>query len=186
MLAIERRNYILKVLHETGRVQVTELSKELGVSRMTIHRDLDALAQKGQLEKVFGGAALKTIPKHDDPPHACELCGRPVHARTRVTLRTKSGDQIEACCPHCGLQLLEERDDIVSGMAIDFMHGKMINLKAATFLVNPDVIVCCAPPVICFADKHDAQRFQIGFNGRLAKLNAARDLVASHMDLSIA
>jgi DeoR/GlpR family transcriptional regulator of sugar metabolism len=47
MLAIERREYILEQLQKTGRVRVTALSEELGVSRMTVHRDLDALVAEG-------------------------------------------------------------------------------------------------------------------------------------------
>ena len=183
MLAIERRDYILKKLNERGRVQVTELSKTLGVSRMTIHRDLDALAQEGVLEKVFGGAASTSPQNHEDSANRCALCGRPVHARTRVVLHTQSGEQLEACCPHCALLLLEARDDIASGLAADFIHGKMINLKTAVFLVNPEVVVCCTPSVLCFADDADARRFQQGFDGRVMPLQKAQEFTALHMDL---
>jgi len=184
MLAIERRDYILKKLQETGRVQVSELSKTLNVSRMTIHRDLDALAEEGLIEKVFGGAISTAAPRGNESTGLCAHCGRPVNIHTRVVLHTQQGKQIEACCPHCALLLLETRDDIVSGLAIDFIHGKMINLKTATFLVNPDVVVCCTPPVLCFSDEDEARRFQRGFQGELASLDEAQKLTARHMNLS--
>ena len=184
MLAIERRDYILKKLTERGRVQVSELSEALGVSRMTIHRDLDLLAQEGLLEKVFGGAASTSFQNQEASAHSCALCGRPVTPHTRVTLRTQSGEQLEACCPHCALLLLESRDDIVSGLAADFIHGKMINLKTAIFLVNPEIVVCCTPSVLCFANDTDARRFQQGFHGRVSTLQEAQDFTAYHMDLS--
>jgi len=184
MLAIERRDYILKKLRETGRVQVSELSKTLGVSRMTIHRDLDALAREGLLEKVFGGAVSTSTPKQEANVGSCAHCGRPVNIHTRVVLQTEQGEQIEACCPHCALLLLEARDDLVSGLAVDFIHGKMINLKTAAFLVNPDVVVCCTPPVLCFADVEEARRFQLGFHGELKNLDDAKKLTTQHMSLS--
>jgi hypothetical protein len=184
MLAIERRDYILKTLRETGRGQVSELSKTLNVSRMTIHRDLDALAQEGFLEKVFGGAVLASEHRQPDQTGVCAMCGRLVTARTRVVLQTRTGEQIDACCPHCATLLLETRDDIVSGLAVDFIHGKMINLKTATFVVNPDIVVCCTPSVLCFADREEAQRFQVGFRGELATLRDAQKLTIQHMNLS--
>jgi hypothetical protein len=184
MLAFERRDYILAKLRETGRVQVSDLSATLGVSRMTIHRDLDALAQEGLLEKVFGGAVSTLAPKPETRVGVCAHCGRPVNIHTRVVLQTTQGEQVEACCPHCALLLLETRDDLVSGLAVDFIHGKMINLKTATFLVNPDVVVCCTPPVLCFADDEEARRFQLGFQGELEDLDRAKKLTSQHMSLS--
>ena len=184
MLAIERRDYILRKLTERGRVQVSELSETLGVSRMTIHRDLDLLAQEGLLEKVFGGAVSTSFQNQGAPANTCVLCGRPITPHTRVTLHTQSGELLETCCPHCALLLLETRDDIVSGLAADFIHGKMINLKTATFLVNPEVAVCCTPSVLCFAEDTDARRFQQGFHGHVTRLQEAQAFTTLHMDLS--
>ncbi len=184
MLAIERRDLILKKLRETGRVQVSELSKTLGVSRMTVHRDLDALADEGFIDKVFGGAVLAVEHRQIPQTGTCAVCGRPINIHTRVVLNTQVGEDIETCCPHCALLLLEARNDIVSGLAVDFIHGKMINIKTATFLVDPDVTVCCTPAVLCFADDKEAKRFQIGFHGELAPLRSAQKLTAKHMDLS--
>ena len=184
MLAIERREYILEQLQKTGRVRVTALSEELGVSRMTVHRDLDALVAEGLVEKVFGGAVLPGGTTLVTRKAHCAMCGRPVNDRTRVVLQTQSGEQIEACCPHCALLLLESREDVVSGLAVDFIHGQMINLRTATFLVNPEVVVCCTPPVLCFADEEEARRFQEGFHGDLATLSDAKKLIKHEMNLS--
>lgn len=41
-----------------GSVRVIDLAAELGVSEMTIRRDLDRLAEAGELAKVHGGAVL--------------------------------------------------------------------------------------------------------------------------------
>ena len=184
MLAIERRDYILKKLRENRRVRVSELSKALNVSRMTIHRDLDALAEEGLIEKVFGGAISTVDARKNESASQCVMCGRTVNIHTRVVLHTRQGEIIEACCPHCALLLLDKRDDIVSGLAVDFIHGKMVNLKTATFLIDPDVVVCCTPPVLCFSNEEEACRFQQGFKGELASLSEAQEHTAQHMNLS--
>ncbi|GKQ40324.1 DeoR/GlpR family DNA-binding transcription regulator [Streptomyces sp. A012304] len=40
----------------TGRVSVSELAQRLGVSEMTVRRDLDALEKQGLVRRVHGGA----------------------------------------------------------------------------------------------------------------------------------
>ncbi len=54
-----RRNKILERLRETGVVRVTELSRELGVTPVTVRTDLASLEQDGYLERVQGGAVAK-------------------------------------------------------------------------------------------------------------------------------
>jgi DeoR/GlpR family transcriptional regulator of sugar metabolism len=65
MLAAERRHEILAQLDRDGRVVVAELVAGLSVSEDTIRRDLDALAGRGLLHRVHGGAlasAPETLP----------------------------------------------------------------------------------------------------------------------------
>ncbi|AUN41684.1 DeoR/GlpR family DNA-binding transcription regulator [Tsukamurella tyrosinosolvens] len=58
MLAADRRRIILEAAVAHGSVRVIDLAAELGVSEMTIRRDLDRLADAGELAKVHGGAVL--------------------------------------------------------------------------------------------------------------------------------
>jgi DeoR/GlpR family transcriptional regulator of sugar metabolism len=58
VLARRRRELIAARVQRLGSVRVSELTTELGVSDMTIRRDLDALTQAGVLTKVHGGATL--------------------------------------------------------------------------------------------------------------------------------
>ncbi|HEY3718060.1 MAG TPA: DeoR/GlpR family DNA-binding transcription regulator [Jatrophihabitantaceae bacterium] len=58
MLARQRQALILDELRRTGGVRVSELTDLLGVSDMTIRRDLEQLAGDGVLQKVHGGAVL--------------------------------------------------------------------------------------------------------------------------------
>lgn len=56
MLIEERRQHILSVAHSEGRVRVRDLSKALGISQITIRKDLDHLQSKGLLQRSHGGA----------------------------------------------------------------------------------------------------------------------------------
>ena len=58
VLARQRQAFILERVREDGGVRVADLVKSLGVSDMTVRRDLEILQQRGLLEKVHGGAAL--------------------------------------------------------------------------------------------------------------------------------
>lgn len=59
MLAQQRQERILATLRREGAVKVAELTEQLGVSDMTIRRDLDALASEGLARKVHGGAVIE-------------------------------------------------------------------------------------------------------------------------------
>jgi len=56
LLANYRHRKILEMMHERQAVSADELAAEFGVSRITIRRDLQALAQDGLLERTRGGA----------------------------------------------------------------------------------------------------------------------------------
>lgn len=58
MLAQQRQARILSELRRAGAVRVSDLTALLGVSDMTIRRDLEQLANEGVLRKVHGGAVL--------------------------------------------------------------------------------------------------------------------------------
>lgn len=58
MLATQRREIILAAVERAGGVRVSELTEFLGVSDMTVRRDLEQLEAYGWLRKVHGGAVL--------------------------------------------------------------------------------------------------------------------------------
>jgi DeoR/GlpR family transcriptional regulator of sugar metabolism len=56
-LARQRQALILEQVRELGAVRVADLVTSLGVSDMTVRRDLELLHGRGLIEKVHGGAA---------------------------------------------------------------------------------------------------------------------------------
>ncbi|MFC6019504.1 DeoR/GlpR family DNA-binding transcription regulator [Plantactinospora solaniradicis] len=72
MLAQQRQEAILSRVRTAGGVRVTELAAEFGVSDMTIRRDLEALAERGLLAKVHGGATTAQPGSTDEPGFAAK------------------------------------------------------------------------------------------------------------------
>ena len=105
-----RQRHILDLLGARQSLTIQELVAELGVSAMTVHRDLNRLADGGQLLKTHGGAALPSRANHNaGVPGPCAMCNRPVPERSAVILQSQQRGRLTACCPHCGLALLRAR-----------------------------------------------------------------------------
>ena len=68
MLASQRRARIADLVALEGAVRVSDLVLELGVSDMTVRRDIDQLAGKGVLERVHGGAVAAARGHSSDEP----------------------------------------------------------------------------------------------------------------------
>ncbi|MFE6412496.1 DeoR/GlpR family DNA-binding transcription regulator [Streptomyces sp. NPDC057837] len=56
MSAGDRLDLTLRLVHNAGKLSVSELAERLGVSEMTVRRDLNALESQGLLRRVHGGA----------------------------------------------------------------------------------------------------------------------------------
>jgi DeoR family transcriptional regulator of aga operon len=67
LMAEERRQRIVAMLHAEGRVLVGNLAKLFRVSQITIRKDLDVLAERGVLQRSHGGALLPTSDSLHDP-----------------------------------------------------------------------------------------------------------------------
>ena len=73
MLARHRQSLILQAVRSDGSARVSDLTQRLGVSDMTIRRDLEVLARDGLVEKVHGGAVLPGTPASHDPGFEAKL-----------------------------------------------------------------------------------------------------------------
>ena len=102
----------------------------------------------------------------------CFQCGAPVNERAPFVIQLQDGTQRRACCPHCGLMALSN-PKVAMALASDYLFGRMVNVRQATFLFGSSVDLCCAPSVLCFANEADARRFQMGFGGQIYTLDQA-------------
>jgi DNA-binding LacI/PurR family transcriptional regulator len=75
LFAIARRERILDELRLHGSVTVRQLADELGVTDITVRRDIAALADRGLVTRVHGGATLRssldrTVARGSDGNHS--------------------------------------------------------------------------------------------------------------------
>lgn len=177
--AEERQHAIRQLVQDEGRVVTQKLVTRFGVSRMTIHRDLDALAAAGLVRKVRGGAVPATDAIQPAAPRTatCAMCNLPVSDRSVMMIHSRSRGKLCACCPHCGLMMLGNLDDVEAALARDFLFGRMVNAFDASYVIDADVRLCCVPSTICFATAADAERFERGFGGRVTTYATAQALL---------
>ena len=84
----ERRNEILKELDRKGRVKVTDLSKEVGCSEVTIRNDIKAMDIEGLLKRTHGGAVK--VETETERKYSAETIYRNVTQKKRIAVVTNS------------------------------------------------------------------------------------------------
>lgn len=72
MLARQRQERILEQVQLTGGARVSDLVELLGVSDMTVRRDISALARKGLVARVHGGATAISGRSAEEPGFAAK------------------------------------------------------------------------------------------------------------------
>jgi DeoR family transcriptional regulator, copper-sensing transcriptional repressor len=181
---LARRQAILERLHLHPEVSIQDLIEHLGVSAMTVHRDLNKLAAAGLLVKVHGGVRSAAAALSDaTPDRTCSICSAPLSARTAFVIQRQEGGQIHACCPHCGLLSLERTPAAAYALAADFVHGRMVNVPDASYLVASRLPACCSPGILVLADAADAHALQSGFGGTVMSFEQVRSYVRDQMGL---
>ncbi|GAX89675.1 DeoR family transcriptional regulator [Effusibacillus lacus] len=104
MLPAERQIRIKELIQVRRNLKISELSELLGVSEMTIHRDIKPLIEEGIVIKTFGGITLVretpgTVSDNDD----CVFCNRKIDTRLGYRLILPNNKVETTCCAHCGL-----------------------------------------------------------------------------------
>jgi len=82
--AAARRRALAVLLDEEGYLVVSDLARRVGVSEMTIRRDLDAFERSGLVERAHGGAVPATRPARPDEPLFAARRG--LHAEAKVAI----------------------------------------------------------------------------------------------------
>ncbi|WP_080875994.1 DeoR/GlpR family DNA-binding transcription regulator [Oceanobacillus timonensis] len=124
MFVMERRNEIMKLLHDKYRLTVRELSEQVGVSEATLRADLNKMEREGLLTRTHGGAMLN---QQSDADYDTSF-----YVRERQNREEKSLIAKEA------FQLIEEKQCILldaSSTALElarYLNEKMIRLTVVT------------------------------------------------------
>ena len=167
----ERKNFILSQLADNGRLSVDALAADLGVSPMTLNRDVRELAADGKIRRMHG---LILLPEDAPAGDVCALCRREVADWTQFLLVFPSRKTALYCCAHCGLaQITANSPQATAVFATDFLYHTLIDAYAATYLVGSRINLCCQPSTLCFSSLQDAQDFQKGFGGECYDMQGA-------------
>ncbi|MFD7658538.1 substrate-binding domain-containing protein [Actinosynnema sp. NPDC059797] len=81
-LAASRRASILEALRRDGAVRISDLSERMGVTPVTLRRDIAHLAGEGLLRRVHGGATLRTAEPPSPGARPAEPAPEPPHQGT--------------------------------------------------------------------------------------------------------
>ena len=81
------------------------------------------------------------------------------------------------------MALFESRHAVASALVADFLYGRMVNCRSASYVMEPQVSYCCTPSIVAFERREDAQRFQQGFGGRVMDLEGVLGALEKEMTL---
>lgn len=138
MLKAERHQRILQVLHDTRSVEVKTLSQLLGVSEVTVRRDLLELSEDRRLERHHGGAVL--LDRHHG------FVEPPIHARLSLNQSAKRAIGAEAA------KLVQDGDTVyISGGTTTIEVARHLtgrrNVKVITPAINIIAFLASYPEV---------------------------------------
>lgn len=185
MLRVERLERIRELILERKNMKISELSKELGVSEMTIHRDLKPLVEEGFVVKTFGGVSLAK-PISSPKNNTCIYCSRAVCDKLAYRL-ILTDDRVEVtCCAHCGLLRHKQIEaKVLQAICCDFLRGTTISAQLASYVFDTSLdIGCCQPQVLVFEWREHAEKFVKGFGGHIYEFHEALDVVFEKMKTS--
>lgn len=192
MKSTERRKKLLIWLKQNGTLSLAEMVNHFGVSKMTIHRDLDWLEQHQDLRRIHGGAARLESPANQPEVASfeilsqikCLICNRPPNQQLLYTITLNNGEQKVACCPHCGISAhLILGDQVATALTADFLSGRLHSAQHSYFIMESVVAHCCRPSILTFDDEEMALRFQKGFDGKLGRFTDAMEFLKKDMSL---
>lgn len=198
MKGSERRKELIGWLEAEGSLSLLEIVERFGVSKMTAHRDLEALESRHALKRIHGGAvtlekpatAPATATAATPPPFAatgqgsCVICFRPTGQHLLYSLTLHNGEQRLTCCPHCGVSAhLMLGDQVAMALTADYLTGRPHPVQGSFFVLGSAAVPCCRPSMLTFEDLAMAQRFQTGFGGTLGSLEDAISYLQEEMSL---
>jgi len=184
-ISIDRETRILEYLKNNGSASIQQLVEAFSVSNMTIHRDLNKLADAGLIVKKHGGAVLPANHRSvEDRENACAMCGKALSARSLFIVKLESGEERRACCNHCGLMIQSHSGSGWQSLTTDFLYGHMVSANQAVYLLGSEINICCVPSILSFGSRQDAEKFQKAFGGDLVSqdqvLSQLQGMMHSH------
>jgi Transcriptional regulators of sugar metabolism len=185
-LVSKRQQLILQHLKENHTVKVDELSKKLGVSPITIRRDLQLFEANGIVEKFYGGATLVEKALDDDPSFSdsSEEYTSQKHAiAQRAASLVEDGDIIFINSSSTALLILEYLEDkqvtVVTnnGKALQISSSPNIDLVLTGGEVNRRKLCMVGDYATHLLSKISADKCFLGVSGVSANLGISTSVL---------
>jgi len=186
MLPTERQKQIKAWIQDKKSLKISLLSEWLGVSEMTVHRDLKPLIEEGVVVKTFGGITLaedeSSLQLSVD---TCAYCSNQIRERLVYRIILSNQEIKQACCAHCGLMLHEQNEgQAVQALCRDFLTETTISAVQAWYVLDTSLdIGCCEPQVLSFGQHEQAEKFVKGFGGGIYNFTEAMETVHERMNM---
>ncbi|MDF1477514.1 DeoR/GlpR family DNA-binding transcription regulator [Leifsonia sp. H3M29-4] len=121
ILSEERRARLLEILARDGALRLDPVAEQLGVSAMTVRRDLDDLEAEGLARRVRGGAVAAVLPRPFRDRMSTRSVSKSVIARKASDLLPATGAVAFDASTTSGVLLgaLAARDLVVATNSID-------------------------------------------------------------------
>lgn len=145
MLARQRQEHILDEVERHGGARVSDLVATLGVSDMTVRRDIEVLARRGLVLRVHGGATSISGRSADEPGFL---------VKSRLHTRSKSAIAVAAA------RLVEP------GASVAISAGTTTYAVAQELVSVPDLtVVTNSPPVAELLHEHGGDGLTVILTG---------------------
>lgn len=171
-----RTNQILEFLTEEHRIEVTQLSNKLGVSQVTVRKDLDELESQGIIVREHGFACLKSTNNLRGRIAYHYEAKRKIAARAAEIVSDGDTLMIESgsCCALLAGELVSSKKDLTiitnSAFIADYIRGKsnfQIVLLGGIYQQDSQVLV--GPMIRQCVENFYVERFFIGTDGYSAR-----------------
>ena len=145
MFGVQRLNKIREIILDLEFVSVSKLSEKLGVSEVTIRRDLEKLEKEGYIKKTYGGAILNKDYKSDKD----------------VISRQESSDENEEeinLISRIAVQMIQDNDAI-------FLGGGPIGRSIARIIADTKRLLVVTNDIFVATELNDKEHVKVTVAG---------------------
>ena len=167
----DREKRILDLLSDNGRMEVTKLSAVLGVSQVTIRKDLDRLEEKHMIKRIHGFAEIGS---------ADDINGRlAYHYEEKMKIAAKAAELIHdgdtvmiengSCCALAASRIAATRNNVTivtnSAFIADYIRNESVNIVLLGGIYQNDSQCMVGPMVKDCASNYHVQYCFVGTDG---------------------
>ncbi len=114
----------------------------------------------------------------------CIVCGMDVskYPHTKYVVKTTTDEEFATCGVQCGLALhLRLKEKFKSAVASDLLSNRPFDAQKGFYVYKSTAITDMAPGFISFVTRTNAEKFQMGFGGKVLTYQEALEIWKEQM-----